>query len=327
MSAQRRILLTGASSGIGFEAAVRLRQAGHRLVLPCRDDATAGATLRRLRERVADGSEPSAPVADLADLKSVERCAAELLAKGEPIDVLVLNAGLQYAGATEPRRSAQGVELTFAVNHLAHMVLAERLLPLLVAGQAPRLVVTASEVHDPATGGGRVGRPAGLGNLEGLKSGPGFAMVDGLSRFDAEKAYKDSKLCNLLFAREFERRAREQDTPLTVIAWSPGLVIPRDRGGFFRFSRTHNEWGQRLFAFVARDLLRLSESVEDAGALLAGLATDPAENAPGFRYRANRVIAPGRHRLEAASPSPEACDDARARTLWDLSEGLIGPAP
>jgi protochlorophyllide reductase len=240
--------------------------------------------------------------------------------------VLVLHAGLQYAGAPQPRRSAQGVELTFAVNNLAHQVLAQRLLPLLVAGRAPRLVVTASEVHDPTTGGGRVGKPAGLGDLAGLRSGPGFTMVDGVSRFDAEKAYKDSKLCNLLFAREFERRAREQGMPLTVIAWSPGLVIPRDRGGFFRFSRAHNEWGQRLFAFLARDLLRFSESVTDAGALLASLATDPAENAPGFRYRANRLIAPGRHRLEAVSPSAEACDDARARTLWDLSEGLIGPA-
>jgi protochlorophyllide reductase len=326
MTAPRQILLTGASSGIGFEAAVRLRQAGHRLVLPCRDAATAETTLRHLEERAGEGLEPAAPVADLADLESVERCAAELLAKGEPMDVLLLNAGLQYAGATEPRRSAQGVELTFAVNHLAHLVLAERLLPLLVAGQAPRLVVTASEVHDPTSGGGRVGQPAGLGDLAGLRSGPGFAMVDGTSRFDAEKAYKDSKLCNLLFAREFERRAREQGTPLTVIAWSPGLVIPRDRGGFFRFSRAHNEWGQRLFAFLARDLLRLSESVADAGALLASLATDPAEDDPGFRYRANRLIAPGRHRLEAASPSAEACDDARARTLWDLSEGLIGPA-
>ncbi len=322
MSAQRRILLTGASSGIGFEAAMRLRRAGHRLVLPCRDAATAGATLRRLGEGPVGGPEATAPVADLADLKSVERCAAELLAKGEPIDVLVLNAGLQYAGAAEPRRSAQGVELTFAVNHLAHQVLAERLLPLLVAGRAPRLVVTASEVHDPATAGGRVGQPAGLGDLAGLRSGPGFAMADGLSRFDAEKAYKDSKLCNLLFAREFERRTRETGTPLTVIAWSPGLVIPRGRDGFFRYSRGHNEWGQRLFAFLARDLLRLSESVTDAGALLASLATDPAENAPGFRYRANRLIAPGRHRLEAASPSAEASDSARARLLWDLTRRL-----
>jgi protochlorophyllide reductase len=147
-------------------------------------------------------------------------------------------------------------------------------------------------------------------------------MVDGISPFDAEKAYKDSKLCNLLFAGEFERRAREQGTPLTVIAWSPGLVIPRGRGGFFRFSRAHNEWGQRLFAFLARDLLRLSESVADAGALLATLATDPAEEAAGFRYRANRLIAPGRHRLEAATPSAEASDSARAGTLWDLTEGL-----
>jgi protochlorophyllide reductase len=323
MTHPRRILLTGASSGIGLEAAVRLCRAGHRLTLPCRDAATAATTVRRVARGANGCPEPLAPVADLADLGSVSRCAAGLVGLGEPIDVLVLNAGLQYAGARAPRRSAQGVELTFAVNHLAHQLLAQRLLPLLAAGEAPRLVVTASEVHDPTTGGGRVGRPAGLGDLAGLLSGPQFALVDGSTPFDAEKAYKDSKLCNLLFAREFERRSRGHGTPLTVIAWSPGLVIPRGDGGFFRYSRSHNELGQRLFGLLARDLLRLSESVEDAGALLATLATDPADDGPGFTYRANRLLAPGRHRLEDATPSPEALDDARARALWEHSERLL----
>jgi len=342
----RRILLTGASSGIGFEAALQLLQAGHALTLPCRDQATAAATVERLLAKLFSeislqphspdpsgapvalpraGASPTlhAPVCDLADLASVARCAAELLERATPIDSLVLNAGLQEAGAPEPRRSAQGHELTIAVNHLAHQALCQRLLPLLDAGRSPRVVVTASEVHDPATAGGRVGLPAGLGNLEGLRGGVSVLMVDGQSAFNAEKAYKDSKLCNLLFARELARRLRLRGTPMPVLAWSPGLVIPRDEGGFFRYSRRHNLWGQRLFALVAQDLLRITASPQQAGSLLAAMATDP-EADDGFRYGANRLLGPGRLRFEPTEPSAEARNDQLANALWEVSAGLVG---
>ena len=315
--ATRRILLTGGSSGIGFEAATLLLKAGHHLTLPCRDATTAAA----LRERL--GGRIETPICDLADLSSIDRCAASLLAKGEPIDTLVLNAGLQYSGGAEPRWSAQGYELTIAVNHLGHQALLQQLLPLLLRGTAPRLVVTASEVHDPSTAGGKVGLPAGLGDLAGLRQGPGAPMLDGNSSFNAEKAYKDSKLCNLLMARGVERRLREQGTPLTVLAWSPGLVIPRSDGGFFRYSRSHNPLGQALFALVARDLLRLSETPKRAGTLLAGLASTSPPQASGLQYRSNRVLGPGRLRFEASQPSADACSDTLARQLWDLSAQII----
>jgi protochlorophyllide reductase len=325
---QRRLLITGASSGIGHQAALALRLAGHRLTLPCRDGATAQELLERLEAEAGPGPPALAPGCDLADLASVERCATELLHRGEPIDCLVLNAGLQSSGAPEPRRSAQGHELTIAVNHLGHQALAMRLLPLLVAGQAPRLVVTASEVHDPSSPGGRVGRPAGLGDLAGLqaslRSGAGFSMVDGCSPFNAEKAYKDSKLCNLLFARELERRLRLRGTPMPVLAWSPGLVIPRGSGGFFRDSRRHNEWGQLLFALVARDLLRITATPRQAGELLAQLATGSTHGGEGFRYWSNRVVGPGRLRFELAQPSSEACNDSLAEKLWSMSAELVG---
>ena len=315
--ATRRILLTGGSSGIGFEAATLLLKAGHHLTLPCRDATTAAA----LRERL--GGRIETPICDLADLSSIDRCATSLLAKGEPIDTLVLNAGLQYSGGAEPRWSAQGYELTIAVNHLGHQALLQQLLPLLLRGTAPRLVVTASEVHDPSTAGGKVGLPAGLGDLAGLRRGPGAPMLDGNSSFNAEKAYKDSKLCNLLMAREVERRLQELGTPLTVLAWSPGLVIPRSDGGFFRYSRSHNPLGQALFALVARDLLRLSETPERAGTLLAGLASTSPPQASGFQYWSNRVLGPGRLRFEASQPSADACSDTLARQLWDLSAQII----
>jgi protochlorophyllide reductase len=308
----RHILITGASSGIGLAAAQRLAEAGHRLTLPCRNQSLAEALAAALPEAVA------LPICDLADLNSVERLAEALLLEGTPIDTLVLNAGLQYSGARAPRWSAQGFELTVAVNHLAHQALLQRLLPLVLGSPRHRVVVTASEVHDPSTPGGRVGRPAGLGRLEGLRQGAGSAMVDGRSPFNAEKAYKDSKLCNLLMARALATRMGP------VRAWSPGLVIPRGRGGFFRYSREHNPLGQALFATLARDLLRLSETPQRAGALLAGLAADPLEPGTGFAYLSNRLVAPGQLRFEAREPSAEARDDDLAENLWQLTGTLTG---
>lgn len=313
----RHILMTGGTSGIGLQAAAQLLAAGHRLTVLCRDASAA----ERLRHRL---SGPLALViGDLADLASVETCAAGLVRAGEPIDTLVLNAGLQYSGAAAPRWSAQGFECTVAVNHLAHQALLQRLLPLLRRAPAPRLVVTASEVHDPTTAGGKVGQAAGLGTLAGLRQGPGAAMVDG-GPFNAEKAYKDSKLCNVLMAREVERRLRERGVQLPVIAWSPGLVIPRGEGGFFRDSRRFNPFGQALFAFVARDLLRLTETPERAGALLAGLATTAPPRANGFAYWSNRVQGPGRLRFERGEPSAEARCEALAADLWTLTAERVG---
>jgi len=313
----RHLVISGGSSGIGLQASIALLAAGHRLTILCRDDATAA----RLRQ--AHNGSLATAICDLADLASVAACAEALLRTGAPIDTLVLNAGLQYSGAAEPRWSAQGFELTLAVNHLAHQALLQRLLPLVLQSGTPRLVVTASEVHDPTTAGGKVGQGAGLGDLAGLRQGPGAAMVAG-GPFNAEKAYKDSKLCNVLMAREVERRLRDRGRSLPVVAWSPGLVIPREEGGFFRENLRLNPLGQRVFALVARDLLRVTETPERAGSLLATLASEPLEQPAGFQYWSNRVKAPGQLQMAPMEPSLEARNTALAETLWTSSAELAG---
>jgi len=323
LTAPLHVLLTGSSSGIGLEAARLLAASGHRLTLLCRSAERCEQTRQHLIESGAAPDCLDGIAVDLADLVSVEEGCRQLLDQGQPIDALVLNAGQQRAGAAAPVRSAQGIEITFAVNQLAHQWLAMRLLPLLQQADRPRLVITASDVHNPATGGGRVGLPAGLGDLAGLRAGAGFVMVDGGSRFDGDKAYKDSKLCNVLLGRELARRLGDA---MPVIAWSPGLVIPRSSDGFFRHNRQSNPLGMGLFAFVARDLLRVTASVDEAGRLLAQLATDAAFATPGFAYFSNALVRPGLHRFGVAETSAEAADLAKATELWRLSDGLMHAA-
>ena len=201
------VLITGATSGIGYAATQRLLKDGHRVIALCRD---ADHGLQRLG--TWDG-QLTLVETDLADLNAVEQTCQRLLDEAPTLQALVLNAGLQYAGHRQPRFNVQGVELTFAVNQLAHQQLARELLPLLTRSPGGRIVITASEVHNPTSGGGRVGRPAGLGSLEGLRSGAGFQLLNGDTDFDADKAYKDSKLCNLLLARTLLLAWSRRSTP------------------------------------------------------------------------------------------------------------------
>jgi len=303
-----RVLMTGASSGIGLEAARQLNAEGHHLSLVCRN------TDRAKQVSMQIDNNANLLVVDLADLQAVVDLADTLLHSKQYFDVLVLNAGLQYAGHQQARMNAQGVELTYAVNHLAHHVLASKLIR-----NTRRVVITASEVHNPATAGGKVGPPAGLGTMAGLNAGhDGAAMVDGITPFNADKAYKDSKLCNMLMGLELSQQ--HPDRP--VICWSPGLVIPRTNTGFFRESRKANPIGQIIFAFVARDLFRITESPEQAGEYLNHLILDPSIP-NGFSYWSNTLIGPGRHRFERTSSSDEAADPTKAKALWQLSETQI----
>ncbi len=321
------ILMTGASSGIGYQASANLVQKGYKLIIPCRDTSTSAKTLHSLEQGISDkyfsSEDLLSPLLDLSDLDSIKSFSNELLSKYTHIDCLVLNAGLQYTGRSSPIRSAQGIELTIAVNHLSNVYLINKILPLLKFSKNPRIIITSSEVHNPLSPGGRIGEKACLGKLDGLAKGYDFDMLDGVSPFSADKAYKDSKLCNILFARELSRRLSIFADNIPVIAWAPGLVIPRTRSGFFRYSRKYNELGYLLFSLFARDIFRFSVTPQHAGELLANLCDDDLYKKEGFRFYSNKLVGPGLFKFEETEVSLEASNDNLAKKLWDLSCNVI----
>ena len=320
------IFITGGSSGIGFQAALRLISLGNNIILPCKNILRANEVLTQIFNQLpcnlSDKGSIYTPIMDLSDLNSIDSLCSEVKKSELNIDVLILNAGLQYTGSKIPRRSTQGFELTFAVNHLSHFYLTKNLIPLINRSNDSRIIITSSEVHNPMSSGGRVGARASLGNLSGLASGSGFEMIDG-NQFNADKAYKDSKLCNILFAKELSNRLEKKSLPIKVIAWAPGLVISRDNEGFFRYSRKYNQLGQILFSFLARDILKITTSNEKAGMILSDLVSSSKYNKPYFEYYSNKISSPGKFVFEKTNISEEAQKEGLSNRLWQLSESLI----
>lgn len=325
----RDIVITGANSGVGLEGAKLLVAAGHRVVCACRTQAKADVAASAANAAASGALRPGIAVGmvcDLANLSSVRTFAAAFKASKRPLDSLCLNAGLALNTADkEASRTADGFELTVGTNHLGHFLLAQLLADELATaakreGGQPRLVVTASPVHDPTSGGGAVGSKATLGDLSGLAAGPRFEMVDGGS-FDADKAYKDSKLCNVLFTAEAARRLGPRG--VAVNSFSPGLIPSPD--GFFRYQ---NPTFAKAFEFISTSVAKVSETPAFGGACLAYMAADaaPTLDAELMAGKFYDTYPPGKHQLAVHAASAEARDVAEQRRLWELSERLVAKA-
>jgi NAD(P)-dependent dehydrogenase (short-subunit alcohol dehydrogenase family) len=201
------VLVTGANSGIGFETAAQLARGGARTLLGCRDLERGARARDRIIARYGDASVELVRV-DLACLESVEDAAREIADRAGHLDVLVNNAGVM---APRPELTAEGFELQLGTNHLGHFALTGRLLPLLLAAERARVVTVSSLMHRTATG-------AGLSEPADFKTLPNGSRWLGYSR---------SKLANLLFALELDRRVRSctgGETALRSIAVHPGYT-------------------------------------------------------------------------------------------------------
>ena len=196
----KTVVITGGTSGIGEVAAVTLARMGARIVLIARDNIRADATLARLRE-YTPGIAHTAHFADLLRLAEMKRVAAQVAEHEPRIDVLINNAGALFATR---RLTEDGLECTFALNHMAYFVVTEGLRERLSASAPARIVNTASAAHEGATL-----------DFDDLQS----------AKFGGMKAYGRSKLCNILFTRELARRLR--DTGVTANCLHPRFVATR----------------------------------------------------------------------------------------------------
>ena len=208
----KTVVITGATSGIGEVAAIELARQGARIVFVARDRSRAERLMAELAAANPDAKHAS-HLADLSRLAEMKRLAGVIAAAEPAIDVLINNAGAMFASREV---TADGLEMTFAVNHMAYFVVTNLLLGRLKSTPGARIVSTASDAHKS----GRLD----FNDLQSEKSYAGF------------RVYGTSKLCNILFTRELARRIK--GTGVTANCLHPGFVATRfgdNSGGLLGF--------------------------------------------------------------------------------------------
>lgn len=286
----RRAVVTGANSGLGLAVARALAEHGAGVVLACRNLDKGEAALTELRAALP-GADFELAALDLADLGSVASF-AESYARSHPdgLDLLVNNAGVM---APPPGVTSDGFEVQLGTNHLGHFALTGRLLEALLARRAPRVVTVSSVAH-------RMGRHE-------------FADVSQSSGRRRWKAYGRSKLANLSFALELDRRARAAGTDLVSVAAHPGYAATNLQCAG---PRRHEALAMRVLnPFIAQSA--------GTGALPLLFAAT-MEDLPGGTFIGPDGRSEMRGHPRPVSPSANAEDADAARRLWELSERLTG---
>jgi NAD(P)-dependent dehydrogenase (short-subunit alcohol dehydrogenase family) len=287
----RTAVITGANSGIGLETARALVQHGASVVVACRNPAKAEAARDTLESSRSD-SDVSVLELDLADLASVRRAAAAFTAGHDRLDLLVNNAGVM---AVPKRTTVDGFESQIGTNHLGHVLLTSLLLGPLLATEGSRVVTVSSNAH-------RMGRI----DLDDLQS---------TRRYSAWEAYGQSKLANLLFTFELQRRLAAAGASTVAVAAHPGWA---------RSNLAHDLAGiqQSLFR-LAKPLADLTAQSPAMGALpTLRAAVDPT--ARGGDYFGPDGVMEWRGHPHKVGTSAKATDLATARRLWDASNRLTG---
>lgn len=298
--AARRFVVTG-TGGLGFETALALAGAGGELILAGRNPDKGAEAVRRIKDETPAASLRFERL-DLADLGSVASFAERLLARGEPIDGLVNNAGIWSLPTLT--RTVDGFEAQFGINHLGHFALTARLLPLLRLAPAPRVISVTSSAH-------RVG-------------GIDFDNLQGERRYHPALAYCQSKLAQAAFALELQRRSDQAGWGLKSLAAHPGFASTE----IFA-----NGTGAGSFtAIVCRNVIAplLGHSPAAGARAILHAATSP--EAEGGMLYGPRGFLEMRGEPGPCAFSPVAEDAKVAAQLWQVSEQLTGlsmaePAP
>lgn len=287
--------ITGANSGIGFHAALELARAGSSVILGCRDQAKADAARRQILATVPGASVETA-LLDLASLASVRSAAAAFLETGRQLDLLINNAGVM--ALPKRRTTRDGFELQLGTNHLGHFALTGLLLPSLLrsgqGGTSSRVVTVSSIAHRGAT--------------------MDFSNLQWEQRYRPWPAYRRSKLANLLFGFELQRRLERAKAPAMSVVVHPGvsntnlfIAGPGQAGG--------------LMAAVIPPFIALIAQSEAQGALPTLYAATSSSVAGGRFYGADGFREMRGYPVEVRAES-QAYDEKMADRLWQISEGL-----
>jgi len=310
------VVITGASSGVGLYAAKALAQRGDwHVVMACRDLVKAERAARTVG--MADGSYTVMQL-DLASLANVHQFVDDFRASGRSLDALVCNAAIYMPLIKAPLRSADGYELSVATNHLSHFLLCNLLLEDLkqAARGDPRLIILGTVTHNPKELGGKIPPRPDLGNLEGFAAGfTGPHVMINDKQFEPVKAYKDSKVCNLLTMRELHRRFHAS-TGIVFSSLYPGCVADTP------LFRNHYPLFQRLFPLFQKHITGGYVSQELAGERVAAVVAEPAYRESGVYWSWGNRQRKGRQAFHQ-KVSPQAGDDARATRMWELSAKLV----
>jgi len=274
------VVVTGGTSGIGGVAALRLAEKGARIVLIARDQTRAAATLVKLKNANPSAAH-AAHYGDLSALAEMKRVAGEVAAAEPRIDVLVNNAGAVFLSR---KTSVDGLEMTFATNHMAYFVVTNILLDRLKATPRARIVSTASDAHR-----------SGKLDFDDLQSEKSYGSF---------RVYGTSKLCNILFTCELARRLDGAD--VTANCLHPGFVGTR-------FGQNN---ASNIFTKLLRDaVMSLGISPEEGAKTIIHLASSPDVATISGEYF---------YKCKVAEPTAAAQNDADAKRLWDVSAKIAG---
>jgi len=283
----KSFIVTGANAGVGFEIARVLAARGARVLLGCREQSRAQDAIARIRRITPNADLVWLPL-DLGDLNSV-RTAAEIAAKEPRIDALINNAGIMNPPLA---RTKQGFESQFGVNHLGVFALTALLLPKLAETPGARVVVTASIAH-----------LWGKIDWDDLNADRSYVKTE---------RYGASKLANMLFFFELDRRLRAAKSPVTAIGVHPGVAS--------------TSLGRHMGIFqIANPIVGLLLNSADKGAWPALLAATGKVKPGG--YYGPTSLGGSRGKAGEANRAPHAEDPALAKRLWDVSIAMTGIDP
>lgn len=288
----KTMLVTGANSGIGYQAALELARHGAHVLLGVRNLAKGQDALGRLLREVPDARAEVVEL-DVASLHSVRSFAESFLRSDAALDVLINNAGVMALPTRE--LTADGFERQFATNHLGHFALTGLLLPALSRAAAPRVVTVSSLAH-------RNGKMA----AENLQSERDYKPWD---------AYNNSKLANLLFANELDRRARAAGLPLLSVAVHPGI----SKTSIFANGPGTGDLKSKIVNLLAPVMMQ-----DDAAGALPTVYAATDLNVRGGEYIGPDGFGEFKGYPKVVQQRPQALDATSAKALWQASEQLTG---